>query len=282
MFEQSELLTFWSAVVDPHGRGMAESIAADIASYTRESIEVVLDKMNRGKDEFKQLWNASSIDTRSEASIAKFYDGQFVEAYELANWHSGQENGVPPLNYARAAFVAKTEGLVRALDFGSGIGTGALCLSAVGCEVECADVATDLLRFVDHRLSERAVHARIIKLSVGERPRQHYYDLITCFDVLEHVPDQLAKLMELQSYLRPGGYLLVNLLKDSSDPDRPMHVSSAGERLELVRATALQPQWRYYDGDMQVLRWTRTGGVRNYFAAWVDRLQQRRTADQVS
>jgi hypothetical protein len=112
-------------------------------------------------------------------------------------------------------------------------------------------------------------------LHEGQRPRSNYYDLITCFDVLEHVPDQQAKLRELESYLANGGYLLVNFMYSSSDPDRPMHISSAGHWDLLARRTGMVPVWSHCDNSVQVLMKTPYARVRHGLASVVDWLRAR-------
>lgn len=270
---QEEALRFWHQVVDPKGIGMAESIASEIASYTGEEVSEVLQKMATGKEQLKQLWDASLIDVADPASVTSFYRDNFVEAYELANWHCGRENGTPPLNYAYAAQFAKKEGLRRVLDFGSGIGTGSLCFASVGCEVHSADIACELLKLVEHRFRLRGFHPVLINLSAGETVRQGHYDLITCFDVLEHVSDQLAKLRELRSYLRSGGYLFVNLTSDSHHEDRPMHISSAGNVLSLIRQSDLVPDWNIGWGESSALVRRPFARLYNYAATWKDWMQ---------
>lgn len=276
---QSQLLDIWIHAMDPEGVGMPRAIASEIGSYTGESVPVVLDRMARGKDEFSRRWVQLGVNPSDPAQVEAFYDEQFVEAYELADWHAGRTNGEPPLSYPHAAFVARSRGLRAALDFGSGIGTGALCLLDAGCEVDCADIATELLRFVQHRVSGRGLRMNAIALKEDEKPRNGHYDLITCFDVLEHVIDPKAKLMELESYLRPGGHLFINLMTDSSDPDRPMHVSSAPDWLVWIRATALVPDWPlfYYGAGAPVQVFVKTpyGKIRNRVASFVDAWQQR-------
>jgi len=272
-FPESELAAFWNVVMDPAGRGLATAMADDIASFTGESSEHVLARMERGNEEFSELWTATAVDVGDPRSVEGFYADQFVEAYELANWHAGRTSGSPPLNYARAALLARERHLRRVLDFGSGIGSGALCLSAAGCDVHAADVAKRLLSFTRHRFASRQVDLVAIDLASGERPRYQYYDLITCFDVLEHIPDQRSKLNELASYLRVGGLLCVNLMNDSTNPDRPMHISSAGNWLKLVRSTALLPEWSAFDGEMQVLVRRPTARLRNLVGSLVDRVR---------
>ena len=270
---QLQLTEFWRQVIDPAGIGMPSAIATDLASFTHEPTNVVLSKMEAGTAAFKELWLSQNVDRTNPQDVAEFYQGQFVEAYELANWHCGRTNGEPPLNYAYAALFAKRLGLKRALDFGSGIGSGSLALATVGCEVHSADIADRLLELTVHRLRRRQFSPRAIDLARGNRPRREYYDIITCFDVLEHVPDQLEKVRELEWYLRWGGYLLVNFLYDSYHEDRPMHVSSAGDWLRLIRQTSLKPDWQNCISGLQVLVRRRGGRVHNKIASAVDRIQ---------
>jgi len=272
-FAAEDLLAFWRQVVDPQSVGMPESIAGDIASYTGEPVAVVLHKMESGKEDLKRLWEASKIDTSDPSSIERFYRDQFVEAYELADWHCGRANGIPPLTYAWAAKFAQQKGLKRVLDFGSGIGTGALCLTVAGCEVHLADVARELLKLAGHRLRRRGYVPNLIDMTSGSRPRSNYYDLIVCFDVLEHVPDQVAKLRELASYLRNGGYLLANFMFSSSHPEHPMHISSAPYWDLLVRKTPMVPVWSSCDDQVQVLKRTPYAFLRNHLAEYADRLR---------
>lgn len=270
-----DAIRFWNQIVDPQGIGMPKAIASELASFTGEPVEEVLRKMASGKDDLKRLWQDSAVRVSDPLSVASFYRSQIVEAYELADWHSGRTNGTPPPNYAKAALFAQNNGLIRVLDFGSGIGTGSICLAEVGCEVHSADVATDLLRVTAHRLKLRGIDYRPIDLLGEERPKLQYFDMVTCFDVLEHIPNQLAKLRELEAYLKPGGCLLVNLMNDSFHHDRPMHISSAGNWLELVRSTAMYPLWSATSHDLQVLRKSRVGRLRNRGAVLVAKLRGR-------
>jgi 2-polyprenyl-3-methyl-5-hydroxy-6-metoxy-1,4-benzoquinol methylase len=228
--------------------------------------------MSDGVQEFRRLWEESGVDRENPTSVTAFYRDQFTEAYELAEWDCGRVHGTPPLGYARAALFARSRGLRRVLDFGSGIGTGSLCLARAGCEVHSADVARRLLKLVEHRMRRRSYRPQLIDLEAAAPP-EGYFDLITCFDVLEHVPDQFATLRRLESYLRVGGYLFINLMTDSSDHDRPMHISSAGNWLRLVRRTSLTPEWASFSGAAQVFARKRGGQLRNFAASWIDRLQ---------
>lgn len=275
----SDLCDIWTRAMDPRGVGLPESIAGELAAYTGEQTSTVLEKMATGTQDLTALWFERVNDSSNEEEVRRFYDRQFVEAYELANWHSGRTNGVPPMAYPHAAYHGKARGFRTALDFGSGIGTGALCLLQAGMKVDCADIATELLKFVEFRISQRGQSVGIINLNEGMPQGEERYDLITCFDVFEHVLDPYAKLLELEALLSPGGCLITNLMKDSSDPNRPMHVSSAPDWLRWIRNTRLVPEWEYfyYESGMpiQVLTKRPLGKLRNRAAAVVDAIQRR-------
>src|SRR5215831_14414049 len=130
---------FWRQTLDPQNRGLCEALADDIAAYTGESRSVVDQRMRGGLDAFRQLWVSRSPDAANEQEVAAFYRDQFEEAYELADWHCGRTKGLP-LNYAFAAMVARHVGAKEVLDFGSGIGSGVLCLAKMNCSVTAADV----------------------------------------------------------------------------------------------------------------------------------------------
>jgi 2-polyprenyl-3-methyl-5-hydroxy-6-metoxy-1,4-benzoquinol methylase len=267
-----ELLRFWQSVMDPKNTGLANAIAADLASYTRESVDDVRSKMATGENDLKILWEQIKPDISNSESVASFYRDQFIEAYELAHWHAGGL-GEPPLTYAYAAKFAADKGLTRVLDYGSGIGGGVLCFAAVDCKVDAADIAQNLLKFVEHRSRTRGVTVHCIDLN-EEKPKLNGYDIITCFDVFEHVPDQYAMLQELLSYLQPGGYLLANFFEDSSHADRPMHISSARDKLTMIRRTSLIPQWINPPVDIDVLLKRPYGKMWNILASWKDWLQR--------
>jgi len=219
------------------------AVATDLSTFTGESVATVLERMAHGMRDFKESWERSNVDVRNPQSVKEFYRDQVVEAYELADWHCGRTTGQMPLNYARAATFAKEIGAKTILDFGCGIGSGSLALSATGAEVHSADIAQNLLRLTGHRLTRHSYTPVLIDLNGTTRPKRNYYDLITCFDVLEHVPDQLATVRELGGYLKNGGRLIANFAEDSRHPERPMHISSAGNWVRMIRRTSLCPDW---------------------------------------
>lgn len=117
-------------------------------------------------------------------------------------WHIGRR-------HILAGFVEDicrrvTDRRARILDVGCGTGANLLMLSKYGA-AEGVDISEDALAFCRER---GLAH---VKQGAGEElPYDDgTFDLVTAFDVVEHMDDDLAGLKEMFRVLRPGGHALL-------------------------------------------------------------------------
>ena len=94
----------------------------------------------------------------------------------------------------------------RILDAGCGSGSVLGHLSEFG-EATGVDVSLVAVQASRARRSGRVVQASVERLPFPDG----WFDLVTCLDVLEHTPDDLAVLKELRRVTRPGGHVLLTV-----------------------------------------------------------------------
>jgi SAM-dependent methyltransferase len=105
----------------------------------------------------------------------------------------------------------------RVLDAGCGVGYGARLLKGAGAsEVLAVDIAESVIEIAGNDAPEGVVFEVADLRSLGYA--EDSFDLIVCFEVIEHVEEQDRVLDQLARVLRPGGLLLI------SSPNRGRYV----------------------------------------------------------
>ena len=148
-----------------------------------------------------------------------------VDAAEIARFQSAASRWWDPegdmrplheLNPVRLAYVERS-GTMRGrtvLDVGCGGGLLSEAMAVSGATVTGLDQASDLLDVarlhalesgvpVDYRLETAEAHA---ETHAGR------YDVVTCMEMLEHVPDPASVVAALALLVRPGGHVFVSTI----------------------------------------------------------------------
>lgn len=117
-------------------------------------------------------------------------------------WYTGRRKILA--NFVEDICRRVTDRRPRILDVGCGTGANLLMLSQYG-DAEGVDISKDALAFCRERGLDK------VKLGAGEQlPYEDgTFDLVTAFDVVEHMDDDLAGLSEMRRVLRPGGRVLL-------------------------------------------------------------------------
>jgi ubiquinone/menaquinone biosynthesis C-methylase UbiE len=110
---------------------------------------------------------------------------------------------------ARYAFASRYAPGKRALDVGCGSGYGAAELSYRAAAVTGIDLAADAVTYAKTHYT--AANVRFAQASAGCLPfAPRTFDLVTAFEVIEHLQDWRALLAESRRVLRPDGVFLVS------------------------------------------------------------------------
>ena len=128
----------------------------------------------------------------------------------------GPQKPLHALNPVRLGYVAGRVSLREAevLDVGCGGGLLSEALAGEGAAVTAIDLADELVKVARLHALESGVkvdyQVKAVEELAAERPAS--FDVVTCMEMLEHVPDPGAILQACATLLKPGGRLFVSTL----------------------------------------------------------------------
>ena len=148
-----------------------------------------------------------------------FHQSELDKFGALANrwWDAdGPQKPLHALNPVRLDYVrhrAQLDG-ATVLDVGCGGGLLSEAMARLGAKVTAIDLAEDLVKVATLHSLESGVQVdyrvQSVEALAAERPGS--YDIVTCMEMLEHVPDPAAILKACATLLKPGGSLFVSTL----------------------------------------------------------------------
>jgi 2-polyprenyl-6-hydroxyphenyl methylase/3-demethylubiquinone-9 3-methyltransferase len=145
------------------------------------------------------------------AEIAKF------AALAQTWWDpKGPSKPLHDLNPLRLRYIERTLRLAdkEVLDVGCGGGILSEAMARAGARVLGIDLSQALLDVADLHALEGGIPAVYRAIAAEELAQQRPagFDLVTCMEMLEHVPDPAASIRALAALVRPGGDVIVSTL----------------------------------------------------------------------
>lgn len=150
---------------------------------------------------------------------------QNVDAAEIARFEAlaerwwdteGDFRPLHDINPARLEYIAERAPLAgaRALDVGCGGGILAEAMAARGAKVTGIDMAAAPLSVARIHLRESGLQVEYLKSTAEEHAelRAGTYDLVTCLEMLEHVPDPGQVVAACFRLVRPGGQVFFSTI----------------------------------------------------------------------
>jgi 2-polyprenyl-6-hydroxyphenyl methylase/3-demethylubiquinone-9 3-methyltransferase len=152
-------------------------------------------------------------------------DANNVDAGEIARFEklaarwwdiNGDSRPLHDLNPVRLAYIAERATLAGAdaLDVGCGGGILSEALARAGARVTAIDLAPAVLDVARMHLHESGLQVdyREIPVEVLATQMPGRFDVVTCMELLEHVPDPASVIDACATLLKPGGQLFLSTL----------------------------------------------------------------------
>jgi 2-polyprenyl-6-hydroxyphenyl methylase / 3-demethylubiquinone-9 3-methyltransferase len=200
---------------------------------------------------------AASRSNADRTELAKF------DALAARFWDShGEFRPLHLLNPVRFEFIAARAALSgrRALDVGCGGGLLCESLARAGAEVTGIDLAPGMIEVAKLHAAEGglAIDYRVTGADELLRESPAGFDVVTCMEMLEHVPDPGAMIATLARLLCPGGALFVSTLNRNLKSFL-LAIVGAEYLLRLI-----PPGTHEYEGlilPSELARWARAAGL---------------------
>ncbi len=115
----------------------------------------------------------------------------------------------------------------RLLDLGAGMGGFAVAAALHGAHVTVSEYNKQYCQIIQLRAERYDINLPIVNGAGEHLPfRDAQFDLVVCWDVLEHVQDPIAVLHEISRTLAPGGQLLLTAINRRAWVDPHYHIPS--------------------------------------------------------
>jgi SAM-dependent methyltransferase len=106
-------------------------------------------------------------------------------------------------------------GLLRVMDFGSGVTFFPFSIARLGCDVICADIdpicAIDIPEAAKWMPCSPGCIKAVLIANGGVPIEANSLDVVYCISVLEHIPDFEATIDEMARVLKPNGILIITV-----------------------------------------------------------------------
>lgn len=175
---------------------------------------------------------------------------------------NGPQKPLHALNPVRLEYVASRVALTgrRVLDIGCGGGLLSEALAATGAQVTAIDMAPELVEVARAHAaaSGASIDYRVTSAEALAAQQPGSFDVVTCMEMLEHVPDPASVLAACRRLLKPAGQLFLSTINRTPAAFAVAIVGAEYIARLLPRGTHSYPE---FITPAELARWVREQGM---------------------
>ena len=174
----------------------------------------------------------------------------------------GPSKPLHDLNPLRMRYIEQIMPLggARVLDVGCGGGILSEAMARAGAQVLGIGLAPEVLAVAELHALEAGGSVTYVAVAAEEIARQRAaaFDLVTCMEMLEHVPDPAATVAALAAAVRPGGHIVLSTLNRTLSAFAVAIVGAEYVARVLPRGTH---EYLKFIRPSELARWGRAAGL---------------------
>lgn len=175
------------------------------------------------------------------------------------------------INPLRRNFITSHVGDVfdlNIIDVGCGGGILAESLARLGAKVTGIDMGEEPLNVAKLHALESGIKVEYQKIPAEQKAQQcsGQYDIVTCMEMLEHVPDPASVIRACSQLVKPGGYVFFSTLNKTSK-SYLLAILAAEKLLKLVPEGT--HDWDSFIRPSQLIKWAEDANLRCFDATGI-------------
>jgi len=199
----------------------------------------------------------SSVQNHDPAEIARF------DTNAPRWWDANSEfRPLHDINPVRIAYIDKRAGLTgkRVLDIGCGGGLAAEGMAKCGASVTGIDLGAQTIEIAQLHALESGLKVTYL-LEPAETHAERFaghYDIVTCLEMLEHVPDPFSIVRAAAAMVRPGGDIFFSTLNRNL---KSYLLAIVGAEYIMKLLTPGTHTYERFIKPSELARWSREAGL---------------------
>ena len=210
-----------------------EELYEDLAAFEKVDVPEI-EKRFRDRQKLRNEEFAKMVpNTSDEKAVDNYYRNNNYEIYDHFAWHlEGRRSfdkklleDIKNLNPSKSTEI---------IDYGAGGGQIAYMLAQEGYQISIIEKNKKELDFISYRFKKHKLKIKIVPMPIHEAFKNKY-DIVLCFDVLEHVPDKEfeSTIKRIKSLKKPEGKVFATVSFGAQEA-HPSHFEMTEKKKNLI------------------------------------------------